>query len=306
MILPWLNGFLKFEKVPLTWFLLALNVFLYLLTWQPEKDLPNLSYQDFKFAARSYQLMQGKKVSDGFENNNNKELFIGAKAIRDQQFFMHYKSFPPTTDAVALANWHQHLQDFEQELKKRSVDIFGLHGNEKHKLSFLTYQFMHSGFFHLFSNMMLFLIFGAAVELLVGSLNLVIIYLLGGIAGAFFFLWMSPNSSAPMVGASASLTAVMAFYTFFEAKKRVRFFYFMAPQEGYWGEIYLPTLLIIPLFFVDDIASLLSTPAELGASVAHGAHIGGIIFGFAWAMLYKIIIKANPRWAQNLGASYFR
>jgi membrane associated rhomboid family serine protease len=146
---------------------------------------------------------------------------------------------------------------------------------------------MHAGWIHLFSNMILFLIFGAAFESIGGSFALVLVYLLGGICGGLGFLWMSPQSIAPMIGASGSLSAVMAAYAIAERKKRISYFYFLSPIPGYYGLIYLPTLLIFPLCFVADVANYLGTPVELGSGVAYTAHIGGMIFGVVAGLVVR-------------------
>lgn len=302
MILPWLRGFKTWHEVPLTWCLIALNFVFFILTNQTQTLNENLSVQDLKFAARSYSLM--KQID--LPTDESEILLRGAQAVRDQNFFDQFMRFAPTRDQIALEAWQKKLFEFQSDLQKRPVDIFGLHGQEKHPMSWITYQFMHSGAWHLFGNMMLLLVFSSAVELMAGSFLTVFIYLIGGFAGAAFYVGLHPDSSAPMVGASASLSAVMGFYVLFEQRKRIRFFYFLAPNEGYWGEVFLPTFVIVPLFFVDDLAQLISTSKEFGGAVAHSAHVGGALFGLLFAFLLRKILIKYPQAEQILGASYSR
>lgn len=131
-------------------------------------------------------------------------------------------------------------------------------------------------------------IFGAALEISLGGFALAAIYLVGGAVGAWAFLALGHGTLAPMIGASGSLSAVMAFFAAYEKKKRVSFFYFLSPLPGYYGWIYLPTILIFPLCFLSDLAGYLSTSQEVGTGVAYAAHIGGAAFGviFGFGLRY--------------------
>lgn len=302
MILPWLQGFLSWHKAPLTWTLIAINALFYLLTFQIPNEVPNLSKKELIWAGRYYAKLRQEEMPA----SPAAQMLMGARALRDPRFFEALPSFEPQGDEVGFEQWKANLLDFQSELSKRPVDLFGLQGDQRRPLSWLTYQFMHSGFLHLFGNMLMLLIFGAALERITGSGWLVGVYLTGGLAGAISYLWLSPVTTAPMVGASASLSALMAFYALIERRKRVRFFYFLSPSPGYWGDIYLPTLVILPLYFVEDLASYLSTSAEIGAGVAYAAHLGGALFGIVSALAFRALLIKFPRWERNLYASYSR
>jgi membrane associated rhomboid family serine protease len=112
-----------------------------------------------------------------------------------------------------------------------------------------------------------------------GGLGLLALYVLGGVAGGAAFLSYNGPGVIPMVGASASISALLAFYFIVETRRRVRFVYFISPFPGHNGFIYLPTLLIFPLFLLVDFTNLLSSPDGLGGGVAYSAHAGGTLFG---------------------------
>jgi membrane associated rhomboid family serine protease len=182
-------------------------------------------------------------------------------------------------DEIAIADWKEKLHEYHEQLQMRTSSIFGLKTQAGSPLTWVTYQFMHASWMHLFGNMAMLLIFGAALESAVGGMGLIFIYLLSGFAGAWAFLLLGQNTLAPMIGASGALSGVMAFYAAYEKKRRVSFFYFVSPMPGYYGWIYLPTLAIFPLCFLSDFAGYLSTPTEIGTGVAYTAHIGGAVFG---------------------------
>lgn len=300
MIFPWLQGFLGWRQAPLTWTLIAINALFYLVTFQIPTESANLSKKDLMWAGRYYSILRNEEMPA----QPTEQILKGGRALRDPKFFEALNTFESRGDEIGFLAWKKSVMEFQSDLNKRPVDLFGLQGARNRPMSWLTYQFMHSGFLHLFGNMLMLLLFGAALERITGSSWLVGIYLTGGLAGAMTYLALSPSTTAPMVGASASLSALMAFYALIERKKRIRFFYFLGPTPGYWGDIYLPTLVILPLYFVEDLASYLSTSAEIGAGVAYAAHMGGAIFGIVCALTFRALALKSPRLERNLYASY--
>ena len=302
MILPWLAGFRGFFDVPLTWTLVAINLVFFFATNQNSPDMAGLSKKEIQWAGHYYAQIQNEAIpTDG-----SGLLLKGSQALRDQKFWDQIPNLKANGDQVGFEIWKKHLAEFGADLENRPVDIFGLHTDLRRPLTWITYQFMHSGIWHVLGNLLMLVIFGAALENLMGSSILTFVYLVGGLCGAGFFVFLSPPTMAPMVGASASVSAVMAFYALAEKRKRVRYFYFLSPSNGYWGEIYLPTLLIIPFYFVEDLGSYLSTAEEIGTGIAYTAHIGGAAFGFALAILVRQVCSRFPEWEQILYASYSR
>ena len=83
---------------------------------------------------------------------------------------------------------------------------------------YLTYMFMHGGWWHLFFNMWSLMIFGNAVEQQVGTKRFVWYYLLCGIGAALvnqFMTWVGIINPAQLVGASGAIYGVMAAAAFF-------------------------------------------------------------------------------------------
>lgn len=142
---------------------------------------------------------------------------------------------------------------------------------------------------------MIFLIFlGTAVESIVGGMGLITVYIIGGIFGGSFYLLLNQNGMIPVVGASASLSALLSFYLFMEPRKRIRYIYFVSPSKDHYGLIYLPKFLIFPLFILSDITQVLSmSQYGIGSSVAHSAHIGGVVAGVLLAFLEEFLKLFN-------------
>ena len=80
------------------------------------------------------------------------------------------------------------------------------------EVTFLTYMFLHGGWMHLIGNMLFLWIFGDNVEHAMGRPRFLIFYLACGIAGGFAHYVSMPNSTAPLVGASAAIAGIVAAY----------------------------------------------------------------------------------------------
>src|SRR5262249_9266676 len=76
--------------------------------------------------------------------------------------------------------------------------------------SFVSYMVVHAGWVHLIVNLLWMLAFGSAVARRVGDLKFIYFSLLCGIAGAFTHLAFHYGDMAPVVGASAALSGLMA------------------------------------------------------------------------------------------------
>jgi len=297
MIMPWLRGFVSRALVPLTWTLVLLNGYIFLMTYdaQPAPNQDFFSDQTrFELTAKLYHEFKG---GQGLPNRN--QIFtLGAQAIHDVNFINTAERMNYHGDQVAIERWKKDLVEFRDGLTVRQAQIYGLSWDQHRPLTWITYQFMHAGFVHLLSNMLMLIIFGSALEMQIGGLGLIVIYILSGITGAIGFLLLGEPTLAPMIGASGSLSGIMAFYAVYERRKRVPFFFFLSPVQGFYGWVWLPTWFIFPLYFIADIAAYFGTLKELGSGVAYTAHIGGMIFGvltgYMWRKINKGPLPSRP------------
>ncbi len=295
MLIPWMKGLLRWNLAPMTWTLVLLNFLAFLYTnpsvpGNTQTHSPSLNsefstvemlvltghlYDQFR---KTGQANSPVSIATAMKSQND-WLILGSQGLKNPEFIERAESFQFFGDDLAISDWKEKIISYRTEIAVRTSSRYGLKSGNTSPLTWVTYQFMHAGWVHLFGNMLMLLIFGAATESLSGGLVLAVVYVLSGMAGAWAFLLLGQDSLAPMIGASGSLSGVMAFYAAYEKKKRVSFFYFVSPIKGYFGWIYLPTLLIFPLCFLSDIAGYLSTPLEIGTGIAFAAHMGGALFG---------------------------
>ena len=146
---------------------------------------------------------------------------------------------------------------------------------------YLTYMFMHGGWWHLFFNMWSLMIFGNAVEQQIGTKRFWIYYLLCGVGAALvnqLITWMGIINSAQLVGASGAIYGVMAAAAFFFPNAKL----FIIP-------IPFPIKLKYLVGFYTLVEMYMGITSIDG--VAHFAHLGGIFVGaiilFIWKMQDK-------------------
>ena len=146
---------------------------------------------------------------------------------------------------------------------------------------YLTYMFMHGGWWHLFFNMWSLMIFGNAVEQQIGTKRFWIYYLLCGVGAALvnqLITWMGIINPAQLVGASGAIYGVMAAAAFFFPNAKL----FIIP-------IPFPIKLKYLVGFYTLVEMYMGITSIDG--VAHFAHLGGILVGaiilFIWKMQEK-------------------
>ncbi len=152
-------------------------------------------------------------------------------------------------------------------------------------LTHLFYSlFLHSGFLHLFGNMLFLWIYGDNVEHRLGRVPYVIGYVGTGVAATLFHTVFDLDSPLPLVGASGAISGVLGFYFLWFPRNRVRLLVLLFP---FFMDVFLvPARLVLGMYLLlDNLLPFLVTRGMDGGGVAYGAHIGGFIAGLAAAWL---------------------
>ena len=149
-----------------------------------------------------------------------------------------------------------------------------------------TAMFMHGGFLHIIGNMLFLWIFGNNVEDSMGRARFVLFYFLGGLAALWLQVAVSPDSTAPTIGASGAIAAVLGGYILLYPRARVLTLVFII---FFVTVIELPAVFVLALWFLEQVyfgAANLTNPTGGGGGVAYWAHIGGFGFGLALIRLF--------------------
>ncbi|MDQ1334279.1 MAG: hypothetical protein QG552_1229 [Thermodesulfobacteriota bacterium] len=148
--------------------------------------------------------------------------------------------------------------------------------------SFLSFMFIHGGFWHILFNMWSLYIFGDNVEDRLGPIRYLLFYLLCGLASGLSHLFLNWHSQIPTVGASGAIAGVMGAYFILHPRARILT---LIPILIIPFFIELPAFIFLGLWFFFQLASASFTPAQEGG-IAWWAHIGGFIFGMICLKLF--------------------
>jgi membrane associated rhomboid family serine protease len=86
----------------------------------------------------------------------------------------------------------------------------------------LTATLVHSGFPHLFLNLIMLLFCGRSVERVLGGQGIVILYLVGAYAAAAAQYAAGPGELQPMVGASGAISAIVGAFALLFGRNKVK------------------------------------------------------------------------------------
>ena len=186
-------------------------------------------------------------------------------------------------------------------------DLLGLHffmAPDFRIYQLVTYMFMHANLEHIFFNMFAMWMFGCVVENVWGPKKFLFYYISCGIGAgiiqeivqfaSFYFMATSQipdvgfgdlgqiaiNSTAVLnqwttVGASGAIYAILLAFGMIFPEERIFIFPLPVPIKAKW---------FVCGYAAIELFSALATP---GDSVAHFAHLGGMLFGFLMIRYWK-------------------
>ena len=136
---------------------------------------------------------------------------------------------------------------------------------------YFTSMFVHGGMFHILLNMYALFIFGKPVE---KKTNLLLIYLLSGLAGNVLYIMLAQTGFIPMIpalGASGAVYGILGAFVVLYPSARLYSLYFPFGLSGKWAAIVFALFEFITMFSNDGIG--------------HAAHLGGLVVGYIIAKL---------------------
>ena len=153
----------------------------------------------------------------------------------------------------------------------------------------ISHMFFHGSILHIGFNMIWFLAFGTPIARRMGAIAgqgfagiyassiFLTFFLLSGVAGALAFIFVHPNDSTLMIGASGGVSGLLG--------GLVRFAFngtsLLGPEHARISRLASrPVLLWTSIIVILNVSTgLIGGPLAGGASIAWEAHLGGYFFG---------------------------
>jgi membrane associated rhomboid family serine protease len=146
----------------------------------------------------------------------------------------------------------------------------------------LTHMFMHGGFTHLLFNMFSLVMFGPAIESVMGTKKFLFYYLFCGLGAAILQLFVvylqygySPEVPYAMLGASGAIFGLLAAFGMYFPNVQMQMIF---------PPIALPAKVMVIIFGVLELTMGVS---GYSSGIAHFAHVGGAIFGLLLILYWR-------------------
>jgi membrane associated rhomboid family serine protease len=192
-------------------------------------------------------------------------------------------------DPAALQQEMDSLAEEWTALQKDSfLDQYAFVPAHPSAISYITANFLHTGWIHLIGNMWFLWLAGTILEDTWGRAIFPIFYLAAGAAALQFHAWLSPGSSVPTLGASGAVAALMGAFMirFPNTKIEVAVVFGLRSLSnlalGKGIRFKAPSYLLLPMWLLKEILA----GAIFGqySGIANWAHVGGFVFGAAVAL----------------------
>ena len=305
MLLPLPVELFRKFYAPVTWTLILLNYMTFLWTShgsvQVEKSLQEIVeneryVQTQGWVYSKYIQLHGNRYSINVNQLAHRALrgegveLMSRLAINDPYFIKEGVNYDYSGDPIAIAEWKSQFLRLLDLRERGPASTLGFRSHPSGLfVNGVSYQFSHSHSLHFMGNMVFLFLFGTLLEPLIGGLSILVVYLLSGFFAALFFLLGSGASVIPLIGASGSVSGLMALYSVIYWHRSVRFFYFLfIPRAEYIGYVYLPGWVLLFIWGTSDLAGFLGSIEILGG-VAYGAHLGGELTGLSVGFLFWLM-----------------
>ena len=150
----------------------------------------------------------------------------------------------------------------------------------------LTSMFLHGGWMHLIGNMLFLWVFGDNIEAIVGNVQYVLFYMLGGLAASAAHIFFHPADVVPTIGASGAISAILGAYLVMFPRSQIKVLVIYLFSSFRMAAIYFLGLWIVQQLF-SGIAALSGVGGQVTGGVAWWAHIGGFAFGVLAGLYFK-------------------
>lgn len=150
--------------------------------------------------------------------------------------------------------------------------------------------FLHADWPHLLGNMVFLLIFGSAAERALGSLPLLVLFLLCGALANFAGAGFYSNLSVPIVGSSGAVSAIVGAYITLFPRARLGI---VIPLGVFVEFVRMPAGILIGVWILIQVLFVVVGPVS--GALAWPVHVVGFLSGAAFAFLSRPAIVRRLR-----------
>jgi membrane associated rhomboid family serine protease len=157
-------------------------------------------------------------------------------------------------------------------------------------LRLFTALFIHVTWLHLLGNLLFLIIFGLPGERALGSLRFLLLFVVGGIVANLIGALSLAGVRLPIIGCSGAVSAVVGTYVALFPRARLGL---VLPLGLYLEFVRVPAFLLIGMWVLLQLLFSYAGPSY-GAYV-WWAHIGGFVFGVAFALFSRDAVARRLR-----------
>jgi membrane associated rhomboid family serine protease len=311
MLIPLRHDNMEGRRWPvITFGLIALNILIFLGThWKIDEQNPE------RAEVRTHILMLAAMHPELKLTDDVQEFVTQVKTKVGETFWAQlaspYRKLEDAWDAkirlmedpeLLQAEMDSLAQRFADEQKTSILEQYAFVPAHPKPITYLTANFLHTGWLHLLGNMWFLWLAGFILEDNWGRAIYPVFYLLAGAAALQFHAWSYPNSLIPTLGASGAVAALMGAFLvrFPKIKIEMMWIFGLFFVRAYRFKAYAYWLLPVWLFMEIFYGSLFGQMS----GVAHWAHVGGFVFGALTALVIKqtgLEHKANAAIEEKIG-----
>ncbi len=195
--------------------------------------------------------------------------------------------------------WRDQRNRFESLQQGSATERLLLQRGSTQPWRFVTYQFAHGDLGHWLGNMIVLLLAGSFAEPALGRARFLLGYLLSGAAAGALHLALS---DAPVIGASGAIAGAMAMVAVLYGLRRVPVF---VSVLFYFDTLRMPALWLLPIWIANELWQWATATEE---AIAYAAHLGGFVFGAAFAWLFRpaVVKRVEPPLPETEGETEHR
>ncbi len=152
---------------------------------------------------------------------------------------------------------------------------------------YVTYTFLHAGYWHLFGNMLVFFLVGPFLEDVFGRLLFTALYVSSGVVAGIVQMAKGSPGELVVIGASGAIAGVMGAFLIRLFKNHILFLFIpILFLPMFRWRFSVPAYIVLPFWFLEQYVM-----ASVGRSegVAWWAHVGGFVFGAGIALFVAVL-----------------